>query len=122
RAAPGAASPLMNDASASVAERELIAGVSARTPTSASVRAVASAGEAARAPSTSAHAASSRATRPERANIPDPRRLRYAPSASTSSPSGGKPFISNNTLMKIIGSQNSIGMARFLTLHVLHFI
>jgi hypothetical protein len=45
---------------------------------------------------------------------------RYAASESLiSSPSGGKPFISNNTLMKIIGSQKSIGMARFLILHVI---
>lgn len=29
-------------------------------------------------------------------------------------PCGGKPFISNSTLMKIIGSQMSIGMARSL--------
>ena len=29
-------------------------------------------------------------------------------------PSDGKPFISNSTLMKIIGSQMSIGMARSL--------
>jgi hypothetical protein len=29
-------------------------------------------------------------------------------------PGGGKPFISNSTLMKIIGSQMSIGMARSL--------
>jgi hypothetical protein len=81
------------------------------------VRPVTLAGDAARAPSTSAHAASITANRPERASIADPGASRYAPSVSTSCPSGGKPFISNNTLRKIIGSQNSIGMARFLTLH-----
>jgi hypothetical protein len=43
---------------------------------------------------------------------------RHAASESLSC-SGANPFISNNTLMKIIGSQKSIGMARFLIPHVI---
>src|SRR5262245_44618760 len=71
-----------------------------------------------------AHAAHARthATRIINNNTAGPSGATQAASESLISElSGGKPFISNITLMKIIGSQNSIGMARFLMLNVIYW-